>query len=54
VWLDGIVPILTMKLRWGEIQALHVLITDLYPGGLGVPIPLSLNGETRGGRSMTN
>ena len=51
---DGIVPILAMKLRGREIQALHVLTTDFHTGWIGVLIQLGLDGETRVGRGMTN
>jgi hypothetical protein len=51
---DGIVPILAIKLRWREIQALHVLMTDLHTDGIGVLIHLGLNGETRVGRGIAN
>src|SRR2546422_5164571 len=51
---DGIVPVLAMKLRWREMQSLHVLTTDLHTGWIGVLIQLGLDGETRGGRGMTN
>src|SRR6266853_4409539 len=54
VRFDGRVPILAMKLRWREIQALHVLTTDLHTGWRGVLIQFGLNGETRVGRGMTN
>src|SRR5712691_3705893 len=43
-----------MKLRWREVQSLHVLTTDLHTGGRGVLIQLGLDGETRVGRGMTN
>src|SRR2546426_12585360 len=43
-----------MKLRWRDIQSLHVLTTDLHTGWIGVLIQLGLDGETRGGRGMTN
>lgn len=51
---DGIVPILTMKLRWREMQAFHVLTTDVKTAWIGVLIQLGLAGETRSGRGMTN
>jgi len=43
-----------MKLRWREIQSLHVLATDLTTGWIGVLSPLGLDGETRVGRGMTH
>lgn len=43
-----------MKLRWQEIQSLHVLTTDLHTGWLGVLSQLGLDGETCVGRGMTN
>ena len=43
-----------MKLRWREMQALHGLTTDLHTGWIGVLSQLGLDGETRGGRGMTN
>src|SRR5712691_3757597 len=43
-----------MKLRWREIQSLHVLTPDLHTGWIGVLIQLGLDGETRVGRGMTN
>src|SRR4029434_7584524 len=43
-----------MKLRWREIQSLHVLTTDLKTGWIGVLIQLGLDDETRVGRSMAN
>ena len=43
-----------MKLRWREIQSLHVLTPDLHTGGIGALIQLGLDGETRVGRGMTN
>src|SRR5262252_7771955 len=54
MWFDGIVPIFTMKLRWGEIHAFHLRITDLQPGRIGVLIQLGLNSQTRVGRGMPN
>jgi hypothetical protein len=43
-----------MKLRWGEIQSLHLLFTDLDTDGIGVLIQRGLNGETRIGCGMPN
>jgi hypothetical protein len=43
-----------MKLRWREMQALHVLRTDLHTGWIGILIHLGLDGEARIGRGLTN
>src|SRR5215831_9158784 len=43
-----------MKLRWREIQVLHLLSTDLNTGWIGILIQLGLDGEARIGRGMTN
>ena len=39
-----------MKLRWREIQLLHVLATDLDPRGIDVLIQFGLDDKPRVGR----